>query len=1575
MSRVPSRLSFAGHRVLVVMQVFLLIATLFAPIPAAAQDPTGDPGASAPPSTEPAATPEPTPDPTPHPTSEPTPAATPEPPAASPDPTPEPTAEPPTAEPPAATPEPTPEQPTPSPDTTPAPTTQPSTPTGTPTIQSDLADYPPGGLVTLTGSGWQPGESVHIYVNDDWGSSWSRNVDVTADASGDILDQFNLPNWFVAVYRVVATGAESGLASTSFTDASLMVKRGPTGNPPNLQFNIGVVRGFSTNTCSSGGDARPDVTVSTDAGSSVTGLGSGSFVKLTAPTNPTSPSGYQFVNWTAESDSPSTGFPNTALSICVRNPTGSVDDVYRANYQRLTATTVTRTTGNASNSYGEALVFTATVTSLAGNPSSAGNVTFKDGAAVLCAAVALAGNQATCSGSSLNVAGSPHSITAVYSGASGPPAFSASTSASLSQTISKATLVVDANDKSRDYGDPNPVLDATITGFKNGETLATSGVAGSPLCTSTATATSPVSGSPYAITCALGSLTAGNYSFTFTPGALTITKASSTTTVTCPASITYSGAALTPCSASVTGAGGLNQAVTVTYLNNTNAGTATANASYAGDANHTGSSDSDTFTIDPASSTTTVTCPASITYSGAALTPCSASVTGAGGLNQAVTVTYLNNTNAGTATANASYAGDANHTGSSDSDTFTIDPASSTTTVTCPASITYSGAALTPCSASVTGAGGLNQAVTVTYLNNTNAGTATANASYAGDANHTGSSDSDTFTIDKANAVCTVTGYDVVYDAAAHTATGSCLGVEGETLVGLDLSDTTHTNAGTYADDPWTFTDVTGNYNDTSGTVDDEIDKANAVCTVTGYDVVYDAAAHTATGSCLGVEGETLVGLDLSDTTHTNAGTYADDPWTFTDVTGNYNDTSGTVDDEIDKANAVCTVTGYDVVYDAAAHTATGSCLGVEGETLVGLDLSDTTHTNAGTYADDPWTFTDVTGNYNDTSGTVDDEIDKAPSSTVVTCLAGPFVYSGSAHTPCSASVTGAGGLSETLTVSYTDNVDAGTASASAGYAGDANHEASSDSETFTIDKAPSSTVVTCLAGPFVYSGSAHTPCSASVTGAGGLSETLTVSYTDNVDAGTASASAGYAGDANHEASSDSETFTIDKAPSSTVVTCLAGPFVYSGSAHTPCSASVTGAGGLSETLTVSYTDNVDAGTASASAGYAGDANHEASSDSETFTIDKAPSSTVVTCLAGPFVYSGSAHTPCSASVTGAGGLSETLTVSYTDNVDAGTASASAGYAGDANHEASSDSETFTIDKAPSSTVVTFEAGPHIYRGTPFTATALATGVGGLSTAVVVVYSGDCTNVTVAGGCTATATFAGDLNHNGSGDTKSIRILKKNVTGAFTAADKVWDGTNLATVVSRSVSEVIPGDMVSLSGGTATFASSMVGTWTVTLTGAALTGPAAGNYNLTSVGTDTAAITTAFRIVGFDSPVDMTVEAHPRIYNSVKNGQTVPLKFRVFNLDGTEVTSTVGLSAWAKSVACLVGEVDPVLLPTELASNTGLRRTGDRFHFNWAVPKSAGQCYRVFIQTVDGSTEMVGTFNSSTKLEAYFRSK
>src|SRR5204862_8203492 len=103
----------------------------------------------------------------------------------------------------------------------------------------------------------------------------------------------------------------------------------------------------------------------------------------------------------------------------------------------------------------------------------------------------------------------------------------------------------------------------------------------------------------------------------------------------CTASQADTGGAVMPCTATVTGGGGLSLTPpTLTYATNTDVGTASASYTFIGDANHAGSSDTKTFAIGAAASTTTVTCPtASQGYTGSALTPCTVIVTGAGDLN------------------------------------------------------------------------------------------------------------------------------------------------------------------------------------------------------------------------------------------------------------------------------------------------------------------------------------------------------------------------------------------------------------------------------------------------------------------------------------------------------------------------------------------------------------------------------------------------------------------------------------------------------------------------------------------------------------------------------------------------------------------------------------------------------------------------------------------------------------------------------------------------------------------------------------------------------------------------------
>ena len=129
-----------------------------------------------------------------------------------------------------------------------------------------------------------------------------------------------------------------------------------------------------------------------------------------------------------------------------------------------------------------------------------------------------------------------------------------------------------------------------------------------------------------------------------------------------------------------------------------------------------------------------------------------------------------------------------------------------------------------------------------------------------------------------------------------------------------------------------------------------------------GYFGTYDATAHAATVTVKGVGGVS-VGTASSATTHTNAGVYSDTVTFLGDA--NYKGASKVVKSYILKATATITVTGYNVAFDGAAHTATGTATGVGGVLLTGLDLSGTTHTTKGVYLNNTVTFTGGT-NYKD---------------------------------------------------------------------------------------------------------------------------------------------------------------------------------------------------------------------------------------------------------------------------------------------------------------------------------------------------------------------------------------------------------------------------------------------------------------------------------------------------------------------------------------------------------------------------------------------------------------------------------
>ena len=115
-----------------------------------------------------------------------------------------------------------------------------------------------------------------------------------------------------------------------------------------------------------------------------------------------------------------------------------------------------------------------------------------------------------------------------------------------------------------------------------------------------------------------------------------------------------------------------NGKVTVSLPLSAGAGTYPLTASFLGDAGTTPASASRLFAITAAGSTVTVTCPATVIYTGAAQTPCTARATAPDGLNVLLPVSYTANTGPGTATASAQFYGDAAHAPSTGSTTFRI---------------------------------------------------------------------------------------------------------------------------------------------------------------------------------------------------------------------------------------------------------------------------------------------------------------------------------------------------------------------------------------------------------------------------------------------------------------------------------------------------------------------------------------------------------------------------------------------------------------------------------------------------------------------------------------------------------------------------------------------------------------------------------------------------------------------------------------------------------------------------------------------------------------------------------------
>ena len=961
------------------------------------------------------------------------------------------------------------------------------------------------------------------------------------------------------------------------------------------------------------------------------------------------------------------------------------------------------------------------------------------------------------------------------------------TSGDGSITIDKATPIVTVTGGTYTYDGNAHNATTSVTGV-NGEDLGSATITYDPA--------TPVNAGTYTASASFAGNTNYNAASSATSATITIDKATPIVTVT-GGTYTYDGNAHNA-TASVTGVNGENLgSATITYDPTTpiNAGTYTASASFAGNTNYNAASSatSATITIDKANATVVAT-GGTFTYDGNAHTA-TATVTGVNSEDLgSATITYDPATpvNAGTYTATASFAGNTNYNAASDQATITIDKATPIVSVT-GGTFTYDGNAHTA-TASATGVNGEDLgSVNITYTPSTplNAGSYTANASFAGNTNYEAGANSASITINKATPTVTVTGGTFPYDGNAHNATASATGVNGEDLgaVTIAYDPGTPINAGTYTA-TGSFAGDT-NYNAASNEATITISKSAATINVIGGTFTYDGTAHAATATATGNHGEDLGAVTITytpggATAPTDAGSYLVTASFAGDA--NYDATSGDGSITIDKATPTVSVTGGTFTYDGNAHAATGSVTGVNAEDLGTPAFTytpggATAPTHAGAY-DVSASFAGNT-NYNSASSATSATITINKASATVVATGGTFTYDGNAHT-ATATVTGVNGEdlgSATITYDPATPVNAGTYTATASFAGNTNYNAASDQATITIGKATPTVSIT--GGTFTYDGNAHT-ATASATGVNGEdlgSVTITYDPATPVNAGSYTANASFAGNTNYEASANSASITINKATPTVVAT--GGSFTYDGNAHN-ATATVTGVNGEdlgSATITYDPSTPLNAGTYTATASFAGNTNYNAASDQATITINKANATVVAT--GGTYTYDGNAHT-ATATVTGVNGEDlggASITYDPATPINAGTYTATASFAGNTNYNAASDDATITIGKA--TPIVSVTGGTFAYDGNAHNATASATGVNGEDLGSVNVTYTPSTPLN-AGSYTANASFAGNTNYNAGANSAGITITKATPTVTATGGTFTYDGNAHAATGSAT---------------------------------------------------------------------------------------------------------------------------------------------------------------------------------------------
>src|SRR5438876_7334519 len=371
------------------------------------------------------------------------------------------------------------------------------------TVKTDHADYTPGSVVTITGSGWQPGETVSLSFLESPYYDSHPSVIAVADANGNIFNNQFSPdiNDSAILFYLTATGSVSQ-AQTTFHDTNTTTTS-VTCSPNPIHFG-------SPATCTG--------TVTSSTGSIDNGT-----VQWSSPSGTFSPTSCTLTR---------TGVANQTGCSVTFTPTslGSLTitaNFFASNNGHLTSigsqtTTLIVTAGFTATS--QSIVYGTNTVTLSGTlsyPPILGTPT----GSVMATINGVSGPGTVGAGGAVSltftgpgtfpVSGSPYTIAYTYSGDS---IYVGSTDSSTTLTVTPAPLTITANNKSRTYGTANPTLDATYSGFVNGQ--GPSALTGTLSCTTTPATTSSSPAGKYPINCS--GQTSTNYAITYVAGTLTI---------------------------------------------------------------------------------------------------------------------------------------------------------------------------------------------------------------------------------------------------------------------------------------------------------------------------------------------------------------------------------------------------------------------------------------------------------------------------------------------------------------------------------------------------------------------------------------------------------------------------------------------------------------------------------------------------------------------------------------------------------------------------------------------------------------------------------------------------------------------------------------------------------------------------------------------------------------------------------------------------------------------------------------------------------------------------------------------